>query len=79
MPFALYSGIIVATIRAPCGDCNVVASLIADLVLLQFAPPCGDCNISGLAYIDTSIPAAIRTPCRDYDESASVSNETCDM
>ena len=41
--------------------------------------PCGDCNISGLAYIDTSIPAAIRTPYGDYDESASVSNEACDM
>lgn len=57
MPFALYSGIIVATIRAPCGDCN----------------------ISGLAYVDTSIPAAIRAPCGDYDESASVSSEACDM
>ena len=24
MPFALYSGIIVAIIRAPCGDCNEI-------------------------------------------------------
>ena len=42
MPFALYSGIIVATIRAPCGDCNLLA--VADMLqvsVLQFAPLAG--------------------------------------
>ena len=66
MPFALYSGIIVATIRAPCGDCNSDNSSAKTIQFsLQFAPLAGTVTQLLLIICVYSVLATIRAPCGD--------------
>ena len=66
MPFALHSGIIVATIRAPCGDCNWYGLISWSSILLQFAPLAG--TVTTVRTINTFSNATIRAPCGDCNK-----------